>query len=98
TVDVPREVDQEITSGEVFTEKRSEIVSRDAIPDKCNALAKPRLESRLILDEIHDADELRINANVTQKNGQRAPCDRSKSHEQDSMRKWHHLFELSLCA
>ena len=75
----------------MFAQERAEVVRRDAVLDEGHPLLDPGLQGRGVRIEIDDGDALRIDVDVPQQNGQRAPRDGAKADEQDSLREWWHL-------
>ena len=89
-VDVPGQVDEEVAGREMFAEERAQIVLRDAVLDEGDPPFEPGPQRRLVRIELHDGDALRIDVEVAQQDGQCAPRDGAKAHEQNSMRKCQH--------
>ena len=96
TIDVPRQVDQEVSGREVLSQQAPQVLRRHAILDEGHALLDPGLQSVVVWLEVHDGDALGIDAEVLDQNGQRATRHRSKTDEQDSIRKCNHRYSSPL--
>ena len=63
-----------------------------AILDEGHALLDPGLQSGVVWLKVHDGDPLGVDAEVFDQNGQRTTRHRSKTDEQDSIRKCNHRY------
>src|SRR5215510_3933840 len=87
TVDVPRQVDEEVPGRDVLAQQYAQVLRRHALPNEGHALLDPGLQSCRVWRKVHDGDALGIDPDVLQQNGQRAPRYSPKTDEQDSLRK-----------
>ncbi len=94
TIDVPRQVDQQVSRRDVLSQQAPHVLRCHAILDERYALLDPGLQSVVVRLKVDDGDALGIDADVLDQNGQRATRYRSKTDKQDSIRKCNHCFFL----
>src|SRR5215468_10497363 len=94
TIDVPRQIDEEIPRRDVLAQQPAQVLRRHTLPDEGHALLNPGLQSRLVWLKVHDGDAFGIDSDVLQQNGQCAPRHGAKTNEQDAIRKCKHLLAL----
>ena len=92
TIDIPRQVDQQVSVRDVLSQQASQVLRSHAILDESHALLDPGLQSVVVWLKVNDGDALGIDAEVLDQNGQRATRYRSKTDEQDSIRKCDHCY------
>ena len=91
-INIPRQVDQQISGGKVLTQQAPHVLRRHAILDESHALGDPGLQGFVVLVEVDRGDALGIDLEVMDQDGQRAARHRSKAHEYDSIRKFNHRY------
>src|SRR5262245_28640805 len=91
TINVPCEIDQEIARRNILAQQRVQILRRDPIPDEGHPSFEPGLQRCLVWLEVHDGNFFRIDPDVLEQNGHRAPCNGAKTDEQDSIWESEHL-------
>ena len=96
TIDIPRQVDEEVSGREVLSQQAPQVLRRHAILDESHALLDPGLQRGIVWLKVYDGDALGIDAEVFDQNGQRATRHRSKTDEQDSIRKPNHRYSSFL--
>ncbi len=96
TIDIPRQVDEEVSGRDVLSQQVPQVLRRHAILDESHALLDPRLQSVVVWLKIYDGDVLGIDTEVFDQNGQRATRYCSKTDEQDSIRKPNHPYSSPL--
>ena len=82
-VNVPCEVDDEITGADVFAQERAHIFARNALAHELHPALDPRREQRFAVFKIHDRDVFRRGLEVFKKDGERALSDRAVTDKQD---------------
>ena len=91
-IDIPRQVDQQVSGREVLSQQAPHVLRRHAVLDEGHALLDPGLQSGVVWLKVHDGDPLGIDTEVFDQNGQRTTRHRSKTDEQDSIRKCNHRY------
>ena len=89
-VDVPGEIDEDVSLADVLGEQPAHVVLGHAIAHEADALGGPRLELRRAILEIHDRDILRRHLDVAEENRQRALGDRAVTDEEDFVFEFDH--------
>src|SRR5262249_5089659 len=84
TVDVPGQVDEEITFREMTSEQGAQILRGNPVLDEGHAPLEPRLEGRFVRLEVHNGDPQWINLDVVHQNWQRASRDGAEAEKQDA--------------
>jgi hypothetical protein len=64
TINIPGQIDEEVSRREVLSQQASQILRGDSVLDEGHALLDPWLQSRLVWLKVHDGDALRIDAEV----------------------------------
>ena len=96
TINVPRQVDEEVSGGEVLSQQAPQVLRCHTILDESHALLDPGLQSGVVGLEVNDGDAFGIDVQVLDQNGQRATRHRSKTDQQDSIRKCNHDYSSPL--
>lgn len=87
-VDVPREVEKDVTRTHQRTELLGHVVALDAVLEVCDALGDFRGDAALVVDEVHDRD-LRGRRNVAHEERQGALGHRTTAEDEDAAAKGH---------
>jgi hypothetical protein len=90
-IDVPGQVDEEVSRRHVPPQERAQILRRHAILDEGHALLDPGPQRRIVRLKIYDGDAFGIDTKVLQQNRQRTSRHSPKPHEQDAIPKLQHL-------
>ena len=69
TIDVPCQVDKEVSVRYVLSQQVTQVLLSHAILDKSHALLDPGLQRRVVWIEVHDRDASGIDAQVLDQNG-----------------------------
>src|SRR5262249_15982362 len=84
TVDVPRQVDEQIAVRQMARQQVAHIVRGDPVLDEGHSALQPWPQCRLVRLEIHNGDAPWIDPYMVQKDRQRAPRNGSEAQEQDA--------------
>ena len=91
TINIPRQIDEEVSGGEVLSQQAPQVLRGHAILDESHALLDPGLQSGVVWVKFYDGDAFGIDTKMLDQNGQRATRYRSKTNEHDSIRKFNPL-------
>jgi hypothetical protein len=84
-IDVPGQVDQEITLGEMLAENSGKILGRDPDVLEMDSLRSPWLESLLVGVEVEDRDVIQRHLDMLQKDGKSASGNSAEAEKYDTV-------------
>ena len=91
-VDVPGQVDEDVTGADILGQQLGHVALGHAIAHEADTLLDPRRELRLAVGEIHHGDVPRGHLQVLEEDGQGALGHGAVTDEQDLIFEWEHEF------